>query len=148
MRFFRSQRSVLPASSGGWILSDNSPQTFDTSRGNRIAADALSMIEIISPTIDYAALAQAQQKDTEIKNYLDGQSPLTLNLVTTPGTQAQVYCDISTTKVRSFITKAFRKAAFNTVHQQSRPDANVSIKLATERFVWPSIKKDCRRWTK
>jgi len=113
-----------------------------------IVADALSRIETISSTIDYTALAQAQQEDTEIKNYLDGQSPLTLKLVTTPGTQAQVYCDISTTKMRPFITKAFRKAAFDTVHQQSHPGANVSVKLATERFVWPSIKKDCRRWTK
>ena len=34
------------------------------------------------------------------------------------------------------------------MHGLAHPGANATIKLATEKFVWPRIKADCRRWAR
>lgn len=65
-----------------------------------------------------------------------------------PGTNSLIFCDVSTNWVRSFVTKSFRRADFNTIHRLAHPGINMTVKLVTERYVWPSIKSDCRRWAR
>lgn len=65
-----------------------------------------------------------------------------------PGTRAELYCDVSTPISRPFVTKTMRKQVFDSLHALSHPGANATIKLITERYVWPGIKKDCREWTR
>lgn len=115
---------------------------------NNVVADALSRVEEVAPALDYEALAESQRKDAELQKYLQKDSSLQLKLVRVPETEASVFCDVSTRTVRPFITERFRKAAFDSVHRLSHPGARATVKLMTQRYVWPSIKANCRQWVR
>lgn len=113
-----------------------------------IVADALSRVEVLSDTLDYTALAKSQQEDDELKTYLRSDTGLQLKQIQMPGMDVPVFCDTMTTTARPFITKSFRRAAFNIVHRLSHPGIKATTKLVTQRFVWPSINKDCKQWAR
>lgn len=113
-----------------------------------IVADALSRVEVLSDTLDYTALAKSQQEDDELKTYLRSDTGLQLKQIQMPGMDVPVFCDTMTPTARPFITKSFRRAAFNTVHRLSHPGIKATTKLVTQRFVWPSINKDCKQWAR
>ena len=115
---------------------------------DNIIADALSRISAVSQSIDYAQLAQSQTDDPELQEYLQKDSGLRLKQVEIPGTQVRIFCDTSTPKTRPYVTPRFRRTAFDVIHGLAHPGANASVKLATERFVWPRMKADCRRWAR
>ncbi|XP_033222559.1 uncharacterized protein LOC117176428 [Belonocnema kinseyi] len=110
--------------------------------------DALSRIEELSIGIDFAELPKLQNEDTDIKTYLQPESTLHLEKVQLPGTKVAVYCDVSTRTARPFLTKPFRRVAFNSLHQLSHPGIKATVRMITERYVWPSIKVDCRQWAR
>jgi len=118
------------------------------SGAENVVADALSRVEELESSIDYRALAVAQEQDPELRELRQGTTSLQLKLVQIPGTNTPITCDVSTTAARPFVTHQFRKAAFNSVHRLSHPGVKATVKLATQRFVWPSIKADCRRWAR
>ncbi|CAK1597613.1 unnamed protein product [Parnassius mnemosyne] len=60
----------------------------------------------------------------------------------------KIFCDISGPRHRPFITPASRKMVFDNIHGLSHPSARATIKLVTERYVWPGIRKDCRNWAR
>jgi len=60
-----------------------------------------------------------------------------------PGTTTPITCDVSTSAARPYLTRQFSKTAFNAVHRLSHPGVKATVKLMTQRFVWPSIKADC-----
>lgn len=114
---------------------------------DNIVADTLSRIEQVNTidTLDFNQLAEHQRTDDELANLLNnGDSSLQLKLVTLPGTTRSVYCDVSTSRVRPFITKQLRLHAFNSVHQLSHPGARATVKLIAERFVWPNMNVDIK----
>ena len=108
---------------------------------DNIVADALSRINELESTLNYEALAPSQQEDDELQSYRENNSALQLRLVHLPDTKAT-----STRTARPFITKPFRKAAFNTVHRLSHPEANATLKLVTQ--CYESMKSDCRLWVR
>ena len=59
-----------------------------------------------------------------------------------------LYCDTSTGKPRPYLTKSYRRQVFETLHNMSHPGAKTSTKLIGDRFVWPSMRKDCRVWAR
>lgn len=109
---------------------------------DNIVADALSRVETIDTPLDYAALAADQMCDPELLQHLQGNSSLQLKRINVPGTDAYLYCDVSTTTARPFVTKKFRPAAFHAVHQPSHPGIKATVRLITQRYVWPAIKAD------
>ena len=115
---------------------------------DNVVADALSRIEVVEVPVDYSQLAESQHQDEELQMLLRSESSLKLKQLQIPGTSAQVYCDISTNKARPFMTPAFRRAAFNVVHNLAHPSIRTTATLATQRFVWPSINADCRAWAR
>lgn len=115
---------------------------------NNVVADALSRIEAIESTLDYSKLAAAQEKDNELQTIRGTDSALQLKLVQIPNTDARILCDVSTEKVRPYITTEFRRAAFNSVHQLAHPGVKATVKEVKRNFVWPSIESDCRAWAK
>ena len=60
----------------------------------------------------------------------------------------EINCKISTVRLRSFIREALRKITFDSIHNLAHPGLKVSIDLITQRFVWPSMKKDITNFTK
>lgn len=114
-----------------------------------VTADALTRIEAINKLPDYAELAQKQKSDPELKALLSsGSSSLNLQEIAIPGTGFTIFCDTSLGKTRPYITPQLRKQFFDGVHGLSHPGAKSTIKLMTDRFVWPSIRKDTREWVK
>lgn len=113
-----------------------------------VVADALSRVEEVTATIDYEALAKSQSTDPELQDLILHGSTLKLEKHMAPGTKVDVYCDVSTQSIRPYVTSDFRKQIFNTLHGLSHPGRAATVRLVTQRFVWPGIRKDCREWAK
>ena len=118
---------------------------------DNIVADTLSRLEEIriSSQIDYEALAKAQETDEELKEIITSQnSSLKIEKFPIFGSHLELYCDVSTKTKRPFIPVNFRRAVFHSVHNLSHPGIKATVRLASEKFVWPSMNKDIRNWTK
>lgn len=116
---------------------------------HNVVADALSRIEAVNDPLDFEALAAAQKNDKVLHEFLNNSnSGLQLKLIPIPGSSTSLFCDVATKTARPFVTTEFRKRAFDSLHQLSHPGAKATTKLVTERYVWPSMKTDCREWTR
>lgn len=115
---------------------------------DNIVADTLSRVEALSQPIDLIQLAKSQQNDPELKSLLNGETSLRLRKTSVPGTTIELYCDDSLEALRPFVTKPLRHQVFESLHSLSHPGANATVKLVSQRYVWPGIRKDCREWTK
>lgn len=111
-------------------------------------ADTLSRIEELSTPISLNDLVQSQNNDPELKQYLTDNSSLRLQKMDYPGSQEPLYCDVSTPNSRPFITKAFRKQVYQSLHSLSHPGPDATAKIVAARFVWPGVRKDCRDWAR
>ncbi|GFW71895.1 transposon Tf2-6 polyprotein [Trichonephila clavipes] len=116
-----------------------------------LVADALSRIEIDSISqascLDYKDIAAAQLVDEELKQLLESNSTsLTLKQQYFPLEDITLTCDVSTNVSRPFIPKDYRKIVFQHLHGLSHPGIAASTKLATQRFVWPNIRRDIKTW--
>ncbi|XP_033218483.1 uncharacterized protein LOC117173944 [Belonocnema kinseyi] len=96
-----------------------------------VLADGLFRVEELATGVDFAALARSQVNDEKVQ---------------LPGTDTTLYCDVSTSVARPFVTKPWRRVVFNSFHQLSHPGFKETTKLVTQRYVWPSIKADCKLW--
>lgn len=115
---------------------------------DNVVADALSRIDEVTRAVDYNALSMAQERDVELKRLISGSSSLDLRRIILPGTQVNLYCDVSTEVPRPFIVGSMRRQMFDSLYSLCHPGANATIKLLSERFVWPGIRKDCREWSR
>lgn len=115
---------------------------------DNVVADTLSRIEAVSAPLDYKLLVESQEEDDELKRITQENSSLCIERVPIPGSSLTVFCDMSTGKARPFITSPFRRSVFDQLHNLSHPGANASLKLISDRFVWPSMNKDCRNWAR
>jgi len=67
--------------------------------------------------INYEALAKSQEEDQELKTYLHQEKGLQLTPVKIPGSELSIWCDMATGTNRPFLTKQFRRAAFDIIHK-------------------------------
>lgn len=107
--------------------------------------------QINAEAISYEELAAAQSNDEELKTLLtSGISKTSLNLksFTLFHSTQPIYCDVTGNKVRPFITKSLREKFLRATHNLSHPGIRATVKLMTERFVWPSIQKDSRHFAR
>lgn len=113
-----------------------------------IPADTLSRIEAIVIPPDFETLASSQRNDSELTELLKGSTSLKLERVLIPGTNVTLYCDVSQSTPRPYVTKELRRPIFESLHSISHPGTKTTTKLILQRFVWPSGRKDCRAWVK
>nr|VZI05873.1 unnamed protein product [Spirometra erinaceieuropaei] len=116
-----------------------------------VVADALSRIEMASITtdvIDFTLMAEAQRSDGELPQYRHENSSLRLQDVPLPTGTGTITCDLSTGHERPFVPATLRRHVFNGLHTLSHPGVRATVKLITDRFVWPNINRDVRRWTR
>lgn len=111
-----------------------------------VVADTLSRIEAVSVPVDIKDLAFSQRDDPELQYLLKGNSSLQLEKVTL--SDIPIYCDVSMQKPRPFVAAAHRRQIFETLHSLSHPGAKASMRLVSERFIWPGLKKDIRVWVR
>ncbi|CAK9809028.1 Retrovirus-related Pol polyprotein from transposon 412 [Anthophora quadrimaculata] len=113
-----------------------------------IVADALSRVAEISTAIDYARLAESQREDEELRTFLrSSDSSLNIKKTRLPNDNIELYCDVSTPSLRTFVTRQFRESVFKSLHNLAHPGAKATAKLVAQRFVWPGMQKDCKIWT-
>lgn len=110
-------------------------------------ADALSRISTISTTLPVEELVKAQAQDSETQDYLkNNNTSLKLHKVQLPC--GELICDQSTEVSRPFIPEHLRRQIFLSFHNLSHPGVKGTTDLIRSRYVWPSLKADCRLWTK
>ncbi|KAG7307830.1 hypothetical protein JYU34_006426 [Plutella xylostella] len=115
---------------------------------DNVVADALSRVEEISAAIDFQVLARLQNEDPELQDLLRFGTTLKLKKVATMDSNLPIYCDVSTQPPRAYITPSLRKQAFDSVHNLHHPGCTATVRLVTQRFVWPGIRKNCREWAR
>ncbi|BHF77170.1 hypothetical protein SprV_0502027300 [Sparganum proliferum] len=116
-----------------------------------VVADTLSRIEMASvttDTIDFTLMAEAQRSDDELSQYRHKGIYLRLQDVPLPIGAGTITCDLSTGHKRPFVPATLRRRVFNALHNLSHPGIRATVKLITDRFVWPNINRDVRRWTR
>lgn len=114
-------------------------------------ADALSRIGMVNNPIpiDYDSMSQAQLNDDDLKSFLNQEnSVLNLKKLKMLDSSAELYCDISHDKIRPFVPKSHRNTVFSALHNLSHPGKKVTVKLISDRFVWPDMKNEISKLTK
>ena len=128
-------------------------------KGDQMQADALSRIQLnnicVSDSndefcIDYEKIALEQKSDDYIKKLLQNSedNSIQLQLINIPNSNVPLYCDVSNSKIRPYITDSFKKIVFNSLHNLSHPGIKATQKLIVNRFLWKNINSDVRKWTK
>lgn len=121
------------------------------SGSKNIIADNLSRIETINfpNLLDYVSLAKDQSDDIELQRLLDhNSSSLILKKISLPNSDVTLYCDISTEHIRPYITPKFRRQVFQNYHNLNHPSVRGTVNHLRTKFVWPSILKDLREWSR
>nr|VZI31122.1 unnamed protein product [Spirometra erinaceieuropaei] len=116
-----------------------------------VVDDAHSRIQVNSVTshaIDFTLMADAQRTDDDLSHYRHTDSSLILRDVPLPTQAVTITCDISTGHDRPFVPATMRRQVFDTLHGLSHPGVRATVKLITDRFVWPHINRDVRRWVR
>ena len=114
------------------------------------AADTLSrmgMAALVCPTsITPQTLALAQQEEdvTEVAS----STSLDLQQVPIPATDVALLCDTSTVPPRPYVPTKLRRQIFDQLHGLSHPGIRATQRLISSRYVWPSMHKDIRHWTR
>ena len=113
-------------------------------------ADALSRVEInsIHLGIDYNALADAQQSDTETDAYRTAITGLRWADVPFGDQGRTLLFDTSTGRPRPLVPRDMRRHVFDLTHGLSHPSSRSTAKLMSKRFVWLGINKDARDWSR
>ncbi|XP_037580726.2 uncharacterized protein LOC119463975 [Dermacentor silvarum] len=86
--------------------------------------------------------------DVELQGLLKGGSSLQLQQVPIPGSSTTVYCDMSTARSRPYVPLSHRRALFNQLHNLGHPGIRASTRLVADRYVWPSLQRDCCTWVR
>lgn len=112
-----------------------------------MVADALSRVESIQKAINFEKLAESQKSYDELQQILQSNLALKLKEIPIPGTEITIFCDAESQIPCPFVTKSYRKKVFRSLHDLSYPGVKATAKLIMQRFVWPGIQQDCRKWS-
>ena len=122
--------------------------SFEYIRGSEnIVADALSRAEMDQTTCSLdlilpalSTLSTAQKDDDEIEEYKEKSFP-TLD-------KQWLWCDTALPHPRPFVPREHRMAIFNQLHSLSHPGVKGTTQLVTERYFWPDMKRNIKKWVR
>ncbi|GBN21459.1 Transposon Tf2-6 polyprotein [Araneus ventricosus] len=113
---------------------------------DNVVADALSRIHIstmrLPSAIDFQKMSEEQQADSELQDILSSN---TFSLVLQHLPVGELHCDVSLGRIRP---KNFRRKVFTNLHSLSHPGIRASVRMISERYVWPSMKADVTLWAR
>ena len=116
-----------------------------------VVADSLSrrdLNHLLKPIdVSLETIARLQQDDTELLTCRE-RSSLQLRDIPIPLSDTTIVCDVSTGVHRPFVPQPCRKALFHHLHALSHPGVRATVKLISERFVWPKMNSDIRKWAR
>lgn len=118
---------------------------------DNVVADLLSRVETVScPTsINYDELADAQCNDEYVTQFSNNDSnSVQLKKIVMPMSSKPIFCELSSSIVRPYLPKTYRRIAFDAIHKLSHPGIRASRKMVSEKFFWPSMNRDIGTWAK
>jgi hypothetical protein len=95
------------------------------------------------PPIDYAAMAAAQPGCADCSRMCDSKS---LFITSKSITGVELFGDISTGTFRPLVPAAFRDSAVASLHGVAHPGVEATVRLVTNKFCWPGMRKYVRRY--
>lgn len=113
-----------------------------------VVADTLSRVEEIVQPLDHEKLAAAQHSDQELMQLVESANSLHIVKIKLPGTDVEIFCDSSKQTPRPLVPRQLRRKVFESLHSLSHPGANATAKLVADRYVWPGVRSDCRKWVR
>ncbi|GBN92669.1 hypothetical protein AVEN_50945-1 [Araneus ventricosus] len=118
-----------------------------------VVADALSRIHIstigLPSAIDFQKMAEEQQTDPELQDILSSNiTSLVLQPLPLGEPPVTLHCDVSLGHIRPFVSENFRREVFTNLHSLSHPGIRASVKMISERYVWPSMRADVTLWAR
>ena len=93
-------------------------------------------------------MANAQQRDEDIKAYRTAITGLILEDVKFGPTNTTLQCDVSSGQPRPIVPSSWRRKVFEVVHNLSHPSIRVTCTLVTRKFMWHGINKQVGAWAK
>lgn len=116
---------------------------------DNIVADTLSRVEELNlpGSVDFQAIASAQESDTVLKTFLENSS-YKFSKLPILGSDKEIFCEISNSRTRPFIPESFRFDVFKSVHNLTHPSIRTTNKMITLRYFWPSMNKDINNWSR
>jgi hypothetical protein len=112
-----------------------------------VTHDASSVISaadfLVSPPIDYAAMAAAQITCADCSKMCDSRS---LFITSQQLQGVKLFGDISTGVFRPLVPPAFRDAAVASLHNIAHPGVEATVKLVSSKFCWTGMRKFVRRY--
>lgn len=143
----KSEKESSRQSNSISYISEYSTDIKHVSGLDNVVADMLSRVvaaTAASPTIDYTEIRRLQEHDDELANLLsDEHCSLELKQVSFPPDHVTIWCDTSRAKIRPYIPKQLRRVVFNAMHNLSHPGTRATVRIITDRFVWPNVRKEC-----
>lgn len=122
------------------------------SGSQNVVADSLSRISAIDSanTIDFEAIAEAQQNDTELQQLLGGNSneSLVFKTIVIPDSKRSIVCNVQDDKLRPFVPSQFRQQIMQKMHGISHPGINATTRLVTQRYFWPRMNAEIAKFTR
>ena len=116
------------------------------SGSENVEADTLSRFCINNLNVEPFSMKEMalQQRNLLPNNELGPGASLQLRKVRVPGSSMDIWCDVSQRLLRPFVPMSMRRAVFEHFHGSLHPSIRASVKMITNRFVWPSIRNDVR----
>ena len=108
-----------------------------------------AMDEVMTSVINYAAMAAQQGADAGIQRVVsDPNCSLQLTRCALPDTDERLLVDMSTGRPRPLVPAVLTRTIFDANHKLSHAGARAMRRLICDRFVWPGMSKDIRKWTR
>ncbi|BHF78183.1 hypothetical protein SprV_0602129500 [Sparganum proliferum] len=116
-----------------------------------VVADALLRIKVNSVTsnaVDFTLMADPQRTDDDLSHYRHTDSSPILRDAPLPTEAVTITFDTSCGRERPFVPATTRRQVFDVLHGLFHHGVRATVKLITDRFVWPNINRDIWRWTR
>lgn len=118
-----------------------------------VVADTLSRVHLDAvtrpSTPEFTDIAKAQAEDSELRELrAKSDSDWRFQDLPIPSSRATIACEMSTGTPRPFLPTAFRRPLFEALHGLSHPGVKASVKLVTQRYAWPNMRRDVQDWTR
>jgi len=102
-----------------------------------------------APAADLPTLAQAQQEDQSLQQYLlKPEHSIKFQTWTMHGSQLTIIMDVSKQKPRPLVPQPLRKKITLQLYGFNHPGIKATVKLVGERFYWPDMDRQIRGWTR
>lgn len=113
-----------------------------------VVADALSRVCAIDvPTaLSTSRILKEQLEDQQLEILLNEGNILELDMIDVNG--VEVFVNSSRGYPRPYVPVSLRREVFEILHCLSHPGGKTTLKLISDKYVWPNMRREVLRWSK